>query len=72
MGRLVTLVLVITAIMLPVAVGQAQEAQEKKTEDCSLPERWDPAEYLPHVLAEHREWVARWVDNEKLFVDVRR
>jgi len=63
MGLLVTLVLVITATMLPIAVGQAQEAQEKKTEDCSLPKRWDPAEDLPRILAEHREWAVQWEKN---------
>jgi hypothetical protein len=66
MGWLVTLVLVIAAIMPPIAAGQAQaqEAQGEQTENCSLPEEWDPAEDLPRILAEHREWVARWRDNE--------
>jgi hypothetical protein len=67
MGWVVTLVLVIAMIMLSVAAGQAhaQEAQEKRTEDCSLPKgRTSAAEDLPRILAEHREWVAKWRDNK--------
>jgi hypothetical protein len=66
MGWLVTAVLVIAATMPPVAVGQAQaqEAQGKQTEECSLPKVWDPAEDLPRILAEHRRWTERWEAND--------
>jgi hypothetical protein len=62
MGWLMTLVLVIAATVLPIAVGQlrAQEMQRDQTEKCSLPKGWDPAEDLPRILKEHHEWFARW------------
>jgi hypothetical protein len=65
MGWLMTLVLIIAAAMLPIAVGQAQaqEAQGEQTETCSLPKGWDPAEDLPRILKEHHEWFARWSHN---------
>src|SRR3954453_18638053 len=64
MGRLVTLVLVIAATILPIAVEQAQgqKAQGEQTENCLLEKDWKP-ENLPHILAEHQEWLERWRGN---------
>jgi hypothetical protein len=60
MGWLVTLVLVIVTTMPLIAVGQAQvRGPLGERLDCPLEKGWKP-ENLPGILAEHREWVARW------------
>ena len=62
-GWLVTLVLVIAATMPPITVGQAQQTQERQSENCSLPDGWDPAEDLPRILAEHQRWTEQRAAN---------
>jgi uncharacterized protein YjbI with pentapeptide repeats len=58
---LVILANLLSAVAIPV---RAQEADGKQTETCSLPIGWDPAEDFPRILAEHREWAAKWADND--------
>src|SRR4051794_23525283 len=67
MGWLMMLFLVIAATMPPIAIeqAQAQEAEQKQTETCPLPEGWDPAEDLPRILAEHKEWAEKWNANNR-------
>jgi len=53
-----------TNLVLAVAIPvQAQEVEGKHMETCPLPRGWDPMKDLLRILAEHREWVARWKDN---------
>jgi Pentapeptide repeats (8 copies) len=65
LGWLKALVLVVVAIMLPVAAGQgqAQEAQEKQTEACPFEKGWKPQD-LSRILEEHRKWVERWAEHD--------
>ena len=74
MKRLVTLVLMIAATMLTLAVkaARAQEQHGERPENCSLLKGWEPAGNFPSILEEHRKWVAmlwdhqfseQWVEN---------
>jgi Pentapeptide repeats (8 copies) len=63
--QLTFLSLVILANLVPAVARpvQAQNVAGEQAETCPFPRGWQPTEDLPRILAEHRDWVARWTDN---------